>query len=229
MAEKPLQTLHRALIENNYDVPEDYSSFERTLTAKGDEGYNNRYTLWKSLKQTGYDVPDSYESFRNTLFSPVQPRQATRPQTPRGFGQLNMDQARRPTFMSQKPTEEPIDVPQEESIVDKTQRQISGNATPEENRQVQNRMQQRMDEIAYEQETGKRMSQASDIPFTAPTLARDEYGNIRHNDDGNVLTGITTDEDRVSAHQQVVQEQKEWDALSDMVKTFATYAQRKSD
>jgi N12 class adenine-specific DNA methylase len=70
--EKPLQTLHRSLLKNNYDVPEDYNLFEQTLTAKGNEGYQNRLTLWKSLKANNYDVPEDYESFSATLFAPAQ-------------------------------------------------------------------------------------------------------------------------------------------------------------
>lgn len=70
--EKPLQTLHKSLLSNNYDVPDDYESFEQTLTAKGKEGFQNRYTLWKSLNDNGYDVPDNYDDFAHTLFQPVQ-------------------------------------------------------------------------------------------------------------------------------------------------------------
>jgi mRNA-degrading endonuclease HigB of HigAB toxin-antitoxin module len=76
MAEKPLQTLHRTLLKYNWDVPEDYSSFERTLTAKGEQGYRNRYALWKALKSDNYDVPDDYESFSRTLFVPKRTRQS---------------------------------------------------------------------------------------------------------------------------------------------------------
>lgn len=88
--ENPLQTLHKSLLDNNYDVPEDYNSFERTLTAKGDEGYQNRFQLWKSLRDNDYDVPDNYDDFRDTLFTAKQPEPATYKPTARemaGFQQ----------------------------------------------------------------------------------------------------------------------------------------------
>jgi len=66
--EKPLQTLHKSLLANNFDVPENYSSFEETLSLPGNEGYQNRLTLWKALKDNDFDVPDNYDDFRSTLF-----------------------------------------------------------------------------------------------------------------------------------------------------------------
>lgn len=65
---KPLYTLYNSLKSDNYDVPDTYESFERTLTAPGKEGTTNRMTLYNSLKSDNYDVPDTYESFANTLF-----------------------------------------------------------------------------------------------------------------------------------------------------------------
>ena len=66
-----LERLHRALLDNNYDVPQDYKVFERTLTASGAEGVRNRQLLYKSLKDNNYDVPQDYQSFANTLFKPA--------------------------------------------------------------------------------------------------------------------------------------------------------------
>lgn len=67
----PLYTLYESLKTDNYDVPDTYESFERTLTASGNEGTINRMTLYNSLKENDYDVPDTYESFANTLFAPA--------------------------------------------------------------------------------------------------------------------------------------------------------------
>ena len=78
MAESQLRTLYESLRRDNYDVPDTYESFERTLTAPGQEGTTNRQTLYNSLHKDGYDVPDTYESFANTLFVP-QPKQQTAP------------------------------------------------------------------------------------------------------------------------------------------------------
>lgn len=78
---KPLHTLYESLKADNYDVPDTYESFERTLTAAGKEGVTNRMTLYNSLKSDNYDVPDTYESFANTLFAPVKQSDAAPVQT----------------------------------------------------------------------------------------------------------------------------------------------------
>ena len=44
---KPLYTLYESLKGDNYDVPDTYESFERTLTAKGEDGNKNTMTLYK--------------------------------------------------------------------------------------------------------------------------------------------------------------------------------------
>ncbi len=66
----PLYTLYQSLVRDNYDVPDNYDSFERTLTAPGREGMESRRALYNSLAADNYDVPDTYESFANTLFAP---------------------------------------------------------------------------------------------------------------------------------------------------------------
>ena len=68
---KPLYDLYKGLRANNYDVPDNYESFERTLTKAGNEGANNRRTLYQALKQNYYDVLEKYETFYSTLFEPV--------------------------------------------------------------------------------------------------------------------------------------------------------------
>ena len=78
----PLYTLYESLKADNYDVPDTYESFERTLTASGKEGTNNRVTLYNSLRENNYDVPDTYESFANTLFVPVERPEKQTPHTP---------------------------------------------------------------------------------------------------------------------------------------------------
>lgn len=69
--DKPLYTLYKGLRANNYDVPDNYASFERTLTEAGESGAKSRHTLYRALKSQNYDVPDTYERFYNTLFDVV--------------------------------------------------------------------------------------------------------------------------------------------------------------
>ncbi len=71
MQDKPLRKLYTSLKSNNYDVPDNYESFERTLTESGQSGAQSRRALHESLKKNNYDVPDSYESFYKSLFTPV--------------------------------------------------------------------------------------------------------------------------------------------------------------
>jgi hypothetical protein len=68
---KPLYTLYQGLKANNYDVPDNYDSFERTLVQQGKAGADARHTLYNALKQQNYDVPDKYENFYTTLFEPI--------------------------------------------------------------------------------------------------------------------------------------------------------------
>ena len=68
---KPLEILYDSLKRENFDVPDTYDSFEKTLTASGTEGVKNRQTLYDSLKRENFDVPDTYDSFSKTLFVPV--------------------------------------------------------------------------------------------------------------------------------------------------------------
>lgn len=71
MQDKPLRKLYTSLKSNNYDVPDNYESFERTLTESGQAGAQSRRALHESLKKNNYDVPDSYDSFYKSLFAPV--------------------------------------------------------------------------------------------------------------------------------------------------------------
>lgn len=137
---------------------------------------------------------------------------AVRTPKPTGFGQLDTTSNQ---FGRQGWSDNEEENIADENIVERTQRIIGGNATPREQRQIQQRMQQRQDEIDYEKETGKRLRQPVFNPdWEAPTVARDNNGNILRDDNGNPLVGLSTDESRASAHQQSMQEQEEWDALS---------------
>ncbi len=68
-----LQTLYESLKADNYDVPDTYDSFARTLTATDKDGETSRRALYDSLKADNYDVPDTYDSFARTLFKPESP------------------------------------------------------------------------------------------------------------------------------------------------------------
>ena len=182
------------------------------------------YEVGDSASFTKYLGLDAQPQQQPQQTVPVQQQAKPQPaeplQMPQGFGQLDISQANQ-MGMGRGPVswDQPQQEPKEETNFDKAMRVAKGQGTEEENKQVQKRLQQRLDEIAYEQETGKRLRQTVlNTDFEAPTLSRDEYGNIRHDENGNPLIGNTTNQDRVNAHQQVMEEQAEWDALSDKEK-----------
>lgn len=193
---KNREKVYNALSSKGYKgIGKDLAAFD-TLIYQAQQPVE-KPTPTQPTQQLNYEATVSQQK-------PVQPVQI-----PHGFGQFDQNTANqmgagRGPVSWQQPQQEP----KEETVVEKQQRMMNGKATPKEEKQVQNRMQQRMDEAAYEQETGKRLRQPVLNPeWEAPTVSRDEFGNIRHDENGNVITGFTTDQDKVNAHQQVVEEQ----------------------
>ena len=98
-------------------------------------------------------------------------------------------------------------------------RAIRNQPTPEEQAQAQKRLQQRMDEYDYAKATDKQLRNTGKyFSWEAPTVARDENGEMILGEDGKPLVGRTTDEARVGTHQQVAEEQAEWDNLTEQEK-----------
>lgn len=95
-------------------------------------------------------------------------------------------------------------------------------------------MQQKKDEIDYMQATGKELRNPVDAGLTydesgnvvhsmfAPTVARDEHGNIVTNDAGKPLVGVSTDEARAKAYgdsvQTGIEAQREKDKIDNLYK-----------
>lgn len=218
MADK-IDALFSDLQSRGFAKDKTIDEFRSYMLAPGEQGYRNRKDFFDDFKGQGMTDLNSYEEFANLLGlraakkKPAQPAKA--PAIPT---QLDLDQAhqmgagRGPISWEEKPTKKPED----ESALEKARRIFGGGATPEENQRTQKRLQQRTDEIAYEQETGNRMRQPVLNPdFEAPVIARDDYGNVRYDENGNIMQGFSTDPDVVQSHQQVVGEQQEWDAFSD--------------
>ena len=98
-------------------------------------------------------------------------------------------------------------------------------------------MQQKKDEIDYMQATGKELRNPVDAGLTydengdvvhsmfAPTVARDEYGNIITNEAGEPLVGISSDEARAKAYgdsvQTGIEAQREKDKVDNLYKDAA--------
>lgn len=98
-------------------------------------------------------------------------------------------------------------------------------------------MQQKKDEIDYMQATGKELRNPVDAGLTydengdvvhsmfAPTVARDEHGNIVTNDAGEPLLGVTSDEARAKAYgdsvQTGIEAQREKDKVDNLYKDAA--------
>ena len=95
-------------------------------------------------------------------------------------------------------------------------------------------MQQKKDEIDYMQATGKELRNPVDAGLTydengdivhsmfAPTVARDEHGNIVTNDAGEPLVGVSSDEARAKAYgdsvQTGIEAQREKDKVDNLYK-----------
>lgn len=194
--------------------------FRNYMLAPGTQGYQNRKDFFDDFKGQGLTDLGTYEDFaqliglrgvrRNQQQSAAKPVQAPS----MDFAPLDTKQANR-RMMGRGAV--PFDQQDTESEQpdNNIRRIVNGNLTPKEQQRAQKRMQQRMDEIAYEGETGNRMRQpVKDIQFEAPAIERDEFGNVRRDENGNPLVGFTTDENAVSEHRDIMAEQDEWDSLS---------------
>ena len=194
--------------------------FRNYMLAPGTQGYQNRKDFFDDFKGQGLTDLGTYEDFaqliglrgvrRNQQQSAAKPVQAPS----MDFAPLDTKQANR-RMMGRGAV--PFDQQDTESEQpdNNIRRIVNGNLTPKEQQRAQKRMQQRMDEIAYEGETGNRMRQpVKDIQFEAPAIERDEFGNVRRDENGNPLVGFTTDENAVSEHRDIMAEQAEWDSLS---------------
>ncbi len=242
MANEDRRKLFNAISKAGYDIG-NYDDFDRRMnnaedrkkffTAVNDAGYDigdqeefekrigpSKYKL--NIK--GNEVPVSEREYmdfvrRNPSGSTKKPstlpQQSSQPSSKVPM-QLDLQQAQR-MAAGQGPVswEEPKE-PKEETITDKVKRIFGGGATPEETKRIQRNVGQRMDEAVYEQETGKRLRQQVLNPeFEAPTIGRDEFGNVRRDENGNIIQGFTTDEGAAQTHQQIVGDQEYYDSLSD--------------
>ena len=201
------------------DLHKTREDFRNYMLAPGTQGYQNRKDFFEDFKSQGLTDLGTYEDFAQLIglrgvkrnqqqsqqpaktpnfnFAPLDTREANQRMIGRGavpFSQQGTE--------NKKPSE--------------ISRIINGDLTPEEQQRTQSRLQQRMNELEYEMETGNRLRQpVKDIQFEAPTISRDEYGNILRDENGNPLVGFTTNQDAVKEHRDIVEEQREWDKLSD--------------
>ena len=215
---KKVKTLYDALAADGAEVGTE-DEFNNWFFAQGEQGYKNRKTVFDAFKADGADVGENYEEFTQLIGLKRVPRKQ----------QLSTQSASNPNFrfapLDTKQAEQagigrgPVPFNQQQPKQNPVSRLLYGDQTPEEQKQVQKRLGQRMDELEYEQETGNRLRQpVKDIQFEAPTIARDTYGNIRRDENGNPLIGFSTDEDINNIHKQIQADQAEWDALSESEK-----------
>ncbi len=193
-----LDQLYDALSKDGAQLPK-RDVFRKNFLADGDKGYQNRKAFWQALKDDGAEVGNSYEEFRDALGLHGRKKtysetakdigaQKWGTQTPKDFGKLDTRTipANRFTQVEEQP-ESDLDV-----------NNLSDNAK----KRVQSYGQQAMDELEYEKATGKKLRNQAPLSITAPTVARDEKGEMLL-EDGQPLVGFTHDEDRVAAHQEM--------------------------
>ena len=220
MADK-LDALFDDLQSRGFAKDKTREDFRNYMLAPGTQGYQNRKDFFDDFKNQGLTDLGTYEDFAQLIglrgVKRNQQQTAARPaQTPSfDFAPLDTRQANQRMMgrgavpFDQQNTED------EPSFDNHIQRIANGKLTPKEQQRVQKSTRQRMDEITYEEETGNRMRQpVKDIQFEAPALNRDDFGNIRRDENGNPLVGFTTDENAVSEHRNIMAEQAEWDSLS---------------
>lgn len=169
----------------------------------------NREKVYQALSSKGYKgIGKDQAAFDNLIYEAQQPTQqqetATQPASNGSVRSIMRQGLQKGVAKAQqKPVAQPIQPLSYQSFFD---------LTPQENQQMQKRMQQRKDEIEYEQETGKQLRQpifdaiGKEISWEAPTVARDDYGNIRHGENGQPLIGTTTDQDIVKEHKRIKEE-----------------------
>lgn len=194
-----LDQLYDALSKDGAQLPK-RDVFRKNFLADGDKGYQNRKAFWQALKDDGAEVGNSYEEFRDALGLHA-PKKKTYSetakdigvqkwgtQTPKDFGKLDTRTipANRFTQVEEQP-ESDLDV-----------NNLSDNAK----KRVQSYGQQAMDELEYEKATGKKLRNTTPLSISAPTVARDEKGEMLL-ENGQPLVGFTHDEDRVAAHQEM--------------------------
>ena len=88
-------------------------------------------------------------------------------------------------------------------------RALNGDNEAAEALGVPQKMQQVGDQLDYEEATGKKLRNEIDLIGQAPTVARDEQGDIVKGENGEPLIGTTTDPARAAAYQQSVKHDKE--------------------
>lgn len=72
VAKKKLIEVYEWMKSENFDVPNEYDTFKRTLTADGEEGYDNRLALYKTLKEYNSIDSPTFEIFSSRLFAPAE-------------------------------------------------------------------------------------------------------------------------------------------------------------
>lgn len=221
-----LENLHRNLTADGYQL----GSLDDFKKAMADS--TKAANLYRNLSSDGYQLGSQEEFFKNvgntSLQKPAQPAQQkptsvqtvaqSRPQQPKpqplqlpqGFGQFDLKQAQRmQAGMGYNPWKDPNP--------DEVVSAHSGNGKPKPKETVNTQldkdlksgkqtasMKQVQDQLEYHQMTGKQLGdgRVKNIAWEAPTLARNENGEMQYDQNGNPLVGFTTEQERVVRYQQ---------------------------
>ena len=221
-----LENLHRNLTADGYQL----GSLDDFKKAMADS--TKAANLYRNLSSDGYQLGSQEEFFKNvgntSMQKPAQPAQQKpasvqtvaqpRPQQPKpqplqlpqGFGQFDLKQAQRmQAGMGYNPWKDPNP--------DEVVSAHSGNGKPKPKETVNTQldkdlksgkqtasMKQVQDQLEYQQMTGKQLGddRVKNIAWEAPTLARNENGEMQYDQNGNPLVGFTTEQERVARYQQ---------------------------
>lgn len=218
------------LQSRGYAKDKTLKQFREYMLAPGKQGYENRKTFFEDFKSNGETSLGSYEDFRNLLglkaVTPQRKQQAsaaiggagaTQPlsnwanpvdMSTLGMSAWERDRQAKTTEEAPmsahtgngKPQKVKTQVQQQAEDIKKA---MAGDEEAAKRSGLTTAAERMMDELDYLRATGKPLRNIVPNSFTAPTLVRDENGNVEVGEDGKPLIGVTTDAQRVAQYKQV--------------------------
>ena len=153
--------------------------------------------------------PQQPENVAQTMQNP------TPMQFPQGFGELDVNQANQDmlrrmrgenTWVQQgdvNPTTENVEQKQNTNQAKQLKKALKGDKQAAKESGLDTAVQRMQDELDYSNATGKALGEGQRYAqWEAPTVARDENGQMMVGENGQPLTGMSTDEQRAAQYQQ---------------------------
>ena len=212
-------------------VSKSRENFRSYMLAPGKEGYNNRLQLYKALSADGAVQSKTYEEFRDKLgigaVNPQRKQQASaaiggnnmtnwaNPVDVSTAGMSAWERERQPKTTAEAPLSAHTGNGKPQKVKTQVQQQaddlnkaMAGDKEAAKRSGLTTAAERMKDELDYLNATGEKLRNKIELPGIAPTLARDENGNVEVGEDGKPLVGVTSDEKRVAQYQQQLREDR---------------------